>query len=196
MAKRKRKVTTKRKTKAKVKAQAKRIGRVIEDVDMSGDSDERYKEEAAARFRELGEKAADMRDDAVLDALMGDAEIIPARHFWEKGKPLPTRWLRGRNEYVPCPACLRVTLNNGGHIATCLQVHEDVAFFRCRNCGNQWQLQVAELGANGWAFPTRSRCPKCGSLETRATNTKGDTQYRQCQVAACGKKYSVKGKRI
>jgi len=47
-----------------------------------------------------------------------------------------------------------------------------------------------------YAFPTKSRCPRCGSDQTERTSGHGDTQYRQCRVAVCRKRYPVIGKLI
>jgi len=49
-----------------------------------------------------------------------------------------------------------------------------------------------------WAFPTVSKCPRCGTTETKATHTDGKTgtQYRQCQRAICRYNYSVKGTKV
>jgi len=49
-----------------------------------------------------------------------------------------------------------------------------------------------------WAFPTVSRCPRCGSTDTicRHTNNKLGRQYRQCQRAICRKNYTVDGKLV
>lgn len=44
-----------------------------------------------------------------------------------------------------------------------------------------------------YAFPSVSRCPRCGVTDTAATSTQGDTQYRQCRRAVCRKSYSVQG---
>jgi hypothetical protein len=44
-----------------------------------------------------------------------------------------------------------------------------------------------------YSFPTKSRCPRCGALDTIARRTKGDTQYRECQRAICRHRYAVKG---
>lgn len=45
-----------------------------------------------------------------------------------------------------------------------------------------------------WAFPTKSRCPGCGSTATLATCTKGQVQHRKCQ--ACGHRYKVTGREV
>ena len=49
-----------------------------------------------------------------------------------------------------------------------------------------------------FAFPTRSKCPRCGSVNTVATQTRGRTQYRRCRVAipVCGKRYAVQGDEV
>ena len=44
-----------------------------------------------------------------------------------------------------------------------------------------------------WAFPSRSRCPRCKGIQTKATSTQGDTQYRKCQAPVCQFRYAVKG---
>lgn len=47
-----------------------------------------------------------------------------------------------------------------------------------------------------YAFPTKSRCPRCGALDTKATSTQGKIQHRQCQRAICRRRYTVKGEII
>jgi len=48
-----------------------------------------------------------------------------------------------------------------------------------------------------YAFPSRSRCPRCGSLNTLrvsgGTSHGGSLQYRQCQVTVCRRNYTSKG---
>ena len=46
-----------------------------------------------------------------------------------------------------------------------------------------------------YSFPTVSKCPRCGTTETKATHTDGKNgrQYRQCQRAICRKNYTVEG---
>jgi hypothetical protein len=44
-----------------------------------------------------------------------------------------------------------------------------------------------------YAFPTRSRCPRCGSIDTVARSTQGRTQYRRCRVAICRGAFKVTG---
>jgi hypothetical protein len=47
-----------------------------------------------------------------------------------------------------------------------------------------------------YAFPTVSRCPRCGSTDTRAYATKGKIQYRRCQMPVCRWTYTVIGQKI
>lgn len=44
-----------------------------------------------------------------------------------------------------------------------------------------------------YAFPTKSRCPRCGVTDTKAVSTQAGIQYRQCQRAICRKSYAVFG---
>ena len=44
-----------------------------------------------------------------------------------------------------------------------------------------------------YAFPTRSRCPRCRAVDTLATSTQQNVQYRQCQRAVCRYRYAVRG---
>lgn len=44
-----------------------------------------------------------------------------------------------------------------------------------------------------YSFPTKSRCPRCGSLDTGRRSEHGDTQYRVCRVTVCRKNFAVKG---
>lgn len=47
-----------------------------------------------------------------------------------------------------------------------------------------------------YSFPTRSRCPRCGSLDTVATGKNQDVQYRQCRMAVCRQRYTVIGQKV
>jgi len=42
-----------------------------------------------------------------------------------------------------------------------------------------------------YSFGTRSRCPLCGSLQTRALSTAGRIQFRACRL--CGRHYKEVG---
>lgn len=45
-----------------------------------------------------------------------------------------------------------------------------------------------------YAFPTRSRCEKCWSVNTAARSTQEDIQWRLCRD--CGRTYKVAGKAV
>ena len=45
-----------------------------------------------------------------------------------------------------------------------------------------------------YAFPSKSRCPRCGATATLASCTKGQVQHRKCQ--ACGHRYKVTGRQV
>lgn len=45
-----------------------------------------------------------------------------------------------------------------------------------------------------YAFSTKSRCPKCGTLATRSTSTQVDTQYRRCLRPSCRENYKEVGR--
>lgn len=47
-----------------------------------------------------------------------------------------------------------------------------------------------------YSFPTRSRCPKCSSLSTRATSTRGSVQLRRCRRPSCGFTYKEAGSKV
>lgn len=47
-----------------------------------------------------------------------------------------------------------------------------------------------------WSFPTRSRCPRCGSAQTRSYRVENGVQYRECLSAVCRKRYRVDGELI
>lgn len=50
-----------------------------------------------------------------------------------------------------------------------------------------------------YAFPTRSRCPACGGVETYAVSTQGNVQYRKCRRIGCKhlhRAYVVMGRAI
>ena len=52
---------------------------------------------------------------------------------------------------------------------------------------------VATAEPKKYSFPSKSRCPRCHGTGTRATSTQGDVQYRECKVAVCRRKYTVRG---
>lgn len=45
-----------------------------------------------------------------------------------------------------------------------------------------------------YAWPSRSRCPRCGSLDTERYSQDGATQYRRCRVPVCRETYKEQGK--
>jgi len=47
-----------------------------------------------------------------------------------------------------------------------------------------------------FAFPTRARCPRCGSANTMSYSTKDDSQYRRCLAPVCSRRFVVKGATI
>jgi len=49
-----------------------------------------------------------------------------------------------------------------------------------------------EPKGRAYAFPTKSRCPVCGSLRTYAYSTPGRVQRRKCRD--CGGTYKVMGR--
>jgi hypothetical protein len=44
-----------------------------------------------------------------------------------------------------------------------------------------------------YAFPSKSRCPRCRSTHTTRTGAAGEKQYRTCMIGRCGWKYTVTG---
>ncbi len=49
---------------------------------------------------------------------------------------------------------------------------------------------------DSYSFPTRSRCPRCGAIETEAYRTDGKVQYRRCRRAVCRINYQVIGTKV
>lgn len=47
-----------------------------------------------------------------------------------------------------------------------------------------------------FAFPSKSRCPRCQSLNTVRTTDRGRVQYRRCRVPICRRTYKVIGEEI
>lgn len=47
-----------------------------------------------------------------------------------------------------------------------------------------------------YSFPTVSKCPRCGGIQTRATSTQGNVQYRKCQAPICRWRYTVIGTKV
>lgn len=47
-----------------------------------------------------------------------------------------------------------------------------------------------------YAFPSRSRCTRCGSLDNERVATKGEIQYRKCRVVTCRTRYRLHGKPV
>lgn len=46
------------------------------------------------------------------------------------------------------------------------------------------------------AFPTKSRCPRCGNTETRCVGTDGPIQHRACSAPICRHRWKVVGQKI
>ena len=52
------------------------------------------------------------------------------------------------------------------------------------------------VSVEGYSFPSKSRCPRCKSLDTVAVSTQENIQYRLCRVAICRWKYAVIGGKV
>jgi hypothetical protein len=65
----------------------------------------------------------------------------------------------------------------------------------CRCCGERTYMGQPRQG-EVYSFPTRVRCPKCGSLRTRSNGTVGNVQYRVCLESECGERWKVGGERV
>jgi hypothetical protein len=46
------------------------------------------------------------------------------------------------------------------------------------------------------AFPTKARCPRCGSPDTKRVSASGKTQYRRCERAICRHAFKVSGREV
>ena len=71
---------------------------------------------------------------------------LGGNHFWPEGEPLPEIWVKVRARSLPCPACRRVRLPNGGQAVACQGSGDLMAYFRCRSCGHRWGLPVQQVG--------------------------------------------------
>jgi Zn ribbon nucleic-acid-binding protein len=47
-----------------------------------------------------------------------------------------------------------------------------------------------------YAFPSRSRCPRCGSVDTKRYSQVDSIQYRECLRPTCNHHYRIMGKTI
>jgi hypothetical protein len=47
-----------------------------------------------------------------------------------------------------------------------------------------------------YAFPTKSRCPRCNSIDTKAIGKHKGTQRRKCLMPVCRNRYTVIGERV
>lgn len=47
-----------------------------------------------------------------------------------------------------------------------------------------------------YAFPSKSRCPRCGVENTKAYGTNAGVQYRECLAPVCKWSYKVTGSLI
>jgi len=47
-----------------------------------------------------------------------------------------------------------------------------------------------------WAFPTKARCPRCGSTQSRVMSVRAGVRYRECQVAVCQRRWREEGVKI
>jgi hypothetical protein len=47
-----------------------------------------------------------------------------------------------------------------------------------------------------YSFPTRSRCPRCGTIGTKAYCTKGRKQHRKCMTPVCRERFVVVGIKV
>jgi hypothetical protein len=53
--------------------------------------------------------------------------------------------------------------------------------------------EASKSGPIVWSYPNRSRCPRCGGIDTEAYASVDGVQYRRCRSAACRNRYKVNG---
>ena len=53
---------------------------------------------------------------------------------------------------------------------------------------------IAEEKPIIYSFESRSRCPRCNSINTKTTGRNRDIQYRKCLMPLCRNRYPSKGK--
>lgn len=116
----------------------------------------------------------------------------PRRYILPREEALPELYNPGRRLY-PCPKCRRVQLDNGSQSAAINQREVgSYVTFRCRSCDHYWTLPYAVF-----VFPKKPECPElkrgCGSQKTKATSTRGMTQYRNCDD--CGLNFTITGEK-
>jgi len=60
------------------------------------------------------------------------------------------------------------------------------------------QKAVADTAKDmaSFAFPTKVRCPRCRSLETKRTGQRGGVQYRECLAPICRGRFRVVGQKL
>lgn len=100
--------------------------------------------EAAAAKRERKARKADASDYAkgnATDEADDEREQIYCKE-WPKGKPMPSHYRPARK--YPCPSCRRVLNDYSSQACIVLGVKEEVAYLRCRVCGESHTLPVRE----------------------------------------------------
>lgn len=55
------------------------------------------------------------------------------------------------------------------------------------------RTSVAAAPKPVYSFPSRSRCPRCGSTQTERYASSGRIQRRRCRVPTCRLRYKVTG---
>jgi len=53
-----------------------------------------------------------------------------------------------------------------------------------------------ETGSPVYSYPTKSRCPRCGSLQTDRLWEYEGVQHRRCRAAICRHKYKIHGVKV
>jgi len=67
---------------------------------------------------------------------------------------------------------------------------------RQQEAGDKQSTAAGAAATVRWTFPSGSRCPRCGSAQTRAVSTQGRVQYRQCQAPICRHRYHQFGREM
>ena len=64
--------------------------------------------------------------------------------FWPLDVALPAGYVKSHRRRVPCRGCRRLFMDDGGQAVVCTHSRDEIAYFRCKECGHRFSMPVVE----------------------------------------------------
>jgi len=92
--------------------------------------------------REVAKPETPGTNAAVVEPQAIEPEPKPHPRYLADGETGPTHFVKALRKPLPCPRCRQYTLHTGSQAVVCTSSRHDTAWFRCKGCGQRFEMPV------------------------------------------------------